>query len=130
MTSKAAAPATGKGLQNVVVGQSKLSLVNGAEGKLIYAGYKIEDLAENATFEEVIYLLWHGELPTKSQLERVRKAITEQMPLSPEILGLMKKLPKEATPMAVLRTMVSALALWDSAADNNSEEENRRKALL
>jgi citrate synthase len=132
MTDKVAtpAPAAGKGLQNVVVGQSKLSLVNGAEGKLIYAGYKIEDLAEHATFEEVVYLLWHLELPMKSQLGNLRKALYEQMALSPEILDVMKQFPREATPMAVLRTMVSALALWDPAADDNSPEENRRKALL
>ncbi len=126
----APAPATGKGLQNVVIGKTRLSLVNGTEGKLIYAGYKIEDLAEHASFEEVIYLLWHGELPTKSQLENLRKAIFEQMSLAPEILDLMKKFPKAATPMAVLRTVVSALALWDPAADNNFEQENRRKALV
>jgi citrate synthase len=132
MTDKVAAPApaTGKGLQNIVVGQTKLSLVNGTEGKLIYAGYKIEDLAEYASFEEVIYLLWHGELPTASQLEKLRKALLEQMPLTTDIIDVMRKCPKDATPMAVLRTMVSALALWDPAADDNSVEENRRKALL
>ncbi len=130
MTDKIAAPATGKGLQNVVIGQTKLSLVNGTEGKLIYAGYKIEDLAEHASFEEVIYLLWHGELPIRSQIEHLSKSLVEQMTLAPEILAVMKKLPKEATPMAALRTMVSALALWDPAADTNTPEENRRKALL
>src|SRR5215470_3204485 len=107
------APAAGKGLQNVVVGQSKLSLVNGTEGKLSYVGYKIEDLAEHATFEEVIYLLWHLKLPTKSQLEDMRKALSAQMTLSPEIVAIMKQLPKAATPMAVLRTVVSALGLYD-----------------
>src|SRR5215510_11777967 len=132
MTEKTAAPApaAGKGLQNVVVGQSKLSLVNGTEGKLIYAGYKIEDLAEHASFEEVIYLLWHGKLPTASQLAELRKALSGEMSLSPAILDLLGKFPKEATPMAVLRTVVSALSLWDTHADNNAPEENRRKALL
>ncbi len=132
MTEKTAAPApaAGKGLQNVVVGQTKLSLVNGTEGKLIYAGYNIEDLAEHATFEEVIYLLWHGKLPTQSQLEELRKNLFAEMSLSPEILALMRQFPKKATPMAVLRTTVSALALWDADADNNSPEQNRRKATL
>lgn len=133
MSDKPAAPtavAAAKGLQNIVVGQSKLSLVNGAEGKLIYAGYRIEDLAEHATFEEVIYLLWNGSLPTKSQLEELRKALNDQMALSPEILALMATLPRKATPMAVLRTVVSALGLYDPDADNNSPEHNRRKALL
>jgi citrate synthase len=132
MTEKTAAPApaAGKGLQNVVVGQTKLSLVNGTEGKLIYAGYNIEDLAEHATFEEVVYLLWHGALPNKSQLEELRKHLFAEMSLSPEILALMRQFPKKATPMAVLRTTVSALGLWDADADNNSPEQNRRKATL
>jgi citrate synthase len=132
MTDKVAAPAAAasKGLQNIVVGQSRLSLVNGTEGKLIYAGYRIEDLAEFATFEEVIYLLWNGKLPTKSQLEEMRVSLFKEMSLSPELLAVMQKLPKQATPIAVLRTVVSALALWDPAADNNSPEENRRKALV
>ena len=130
MTDKTAAPAVSKGLQNIVVGQSKLSLVNGAEGKLIYAGYKIEDLAEHSTFEEVIFLLWHLSLPNKTQLEDFRKALNAQAALAPEIIALLKSFPKEATPMAVLRTAVSALSLWDPAADNNAQDENRRKALL
>src|SRR5579859_7849170 len=132
MTEKVAspAPAAGKGLQNVVVGQTKLSLVNGTEGKLIYSGYKIEDLAEHATFEEVIYLLWHLQLPNQHQLDEMRKAINAETGLAPEIIALMKSLPMKATPMAVLRTVVSALSLWDPKADDNSVEENRRKALL
>src|SRR5262249_54059107 len=132
MTEKTAAPApaAGKGLQNVVVGQSKLSLVNGTEGKLIYAGYNIEDLAEHATFEEVTFLLWHGKLPNKTQLEELRKGLNAEMALAPEIIALMREFPKKATPMAVLRTVVSALGLWDANADDNSPEQNRRKALL
>src|SRR5260221_5122506 len=122
MTDKVAtpAPAAGKGLQNIVVGQTKLSLVNGAEGKLTYAGYNIEDLAEHATFEEVIFLLWHGKLPNKAQLEELRKGLFADMSLAPEILALMRQFPKKATPMAVLRTVVSALRLWDSNADDKS----------
>lgn len=129
-TKASAAPTAGKGLQNVVVGQTKLSEVNGAEGKLIYAGYKIEDLAEHSTFEEVIYLLWHGQLPNKSQLQEITKQLNDNMTLAPEIISLMKMLPHNATPMAVMRTIVSALSLWDPKADDNSVEQNRRKALF
>ncbi len=125
-----APPAAGKGLQNVVVGQTKLSEVNGAEGKLIYAGYKIEDLAEHASFEEVIYLLWHGHLPNQAQLAEITKSLFDNMTLAPEIIALMKMLPHNATPMAVMRTVVSALSLWDAKADDNSVEQNRRKALF
>jgi citrate synthase len=60
----------------------------------------------------------------------MRESLFKEMSLSPELLAVMQKLPKQATPIAVLRTVVSALALWDPAADNNSPEENRRKALV
>lgn len=129
MTDKTATVAA-KGLQNIVVGQSRLSLVNGAEGKLIYAGYKIEDLAEHASFEEVIHLLWQGKLPNRWQLTMITKALQAEAALSPEIIALMKSFPKAATPMSVLRTVVSALALWDPKADDNSPDENQRKAIL
>jgi citrate synthase len=127
MTDKAAAAA--KGLQNVVVGQTRLSLVNGTEGKLIYVGYKIEDLAEHASFEEVIYLLWHGQLPNRQQLTELRQALQAEMYLPAAVMGMLYAFPKDATPMAVLRTAVSMLALYDPKADDNSVEENRRKAL-
>lgn len=132
MTDKTAAPApqqAAKGLQNVVVGQSKLSLVNGAEGKLIYAGYKIEDLAEHANFEEVIYLLWNNKLPNRTELEDLRKKLQAEMHLPKPVMDALYSFPKDATPMAVLRTAVSMLGLYDPKADDNSVEENRRKAL-
>lgn len=128
MTDKAAAAA--KGLQNIVVGQTRLSLVNGTEGKLIYVGYKIEDLAEHASFEEVIYLLWHGELPNRQQLNKLRQALQAEMYLPAAVMGMLYAFPKDATPMAVLRTVVSMLSLYDPKADDNSVKENRRKALL
>ncbi|CAG0999507.1 partial 2-methylcitrate synthase 1, partial [Anaerolineae bacterium] len=99
MTDKAAAAS--KGLANVVVGQSKLSLVNGAEGKLIYRGYKIEDLAEHASFEEVIYLLWQGALPTQFQLVTLTKALQGEASLPDGVIEIMKRFPHSATPMSV-----------------------------
>jgi citrate synthase len=122
--------AAAKGLQNVVVGQSKLSEVNGAEGKLIYAGYAIQDLADNASFEEVIYLLWHGHLPNAHQLKEITSALIQNMALDWALIDLLKRIPRDATPMSVMRTAVSALGLWDKHADDNSPEHNRRKALF
>jgi citrate synthase len=130
MTDKPAATAAQKGLQNIVVGQSKLSLVNGTEGKLIYAGYKIEDLAEHATFEEVTFLLWNLKLPTAAEIETLRQTLNAQMTLAPQFIDIMKRFPPKATPMSVLRTIISALSLWDENADKNTPEENQRKALL
>jgi len=130
MTDATKAAPAAKGLQNIVVGQTKLSEVNGTEGKLIYAGYAIQDLADNASFEEVIYLLWNGVLPNRAQLDEIKAALVDHMTLSAGIVSLMKGIPHEATPMAVLRTIVSALGLFDKDADNNSPEHNKRKALF
>lgn len=129
MTDAAKAAPAAKGLQNIVVGQTKLSEVNGTEGKLIYAGYAIQDLADNASFEEVIYLLWNGVLPNSAQLNEIKAALVDNMTLAPGIVNLMKGIPHDATPMAVLRTTVSALGLFDKNADNNAPEQNKRKAL-
>src|SRR5688572_1264132 len=90
-----------KGLDDIVIDESKLSLVNGTEGKLIYAGYKIEDLAANALYEEVVYLLWEGRLPKKDELESLRADIANQAAIPAPILELLRSLPKDANPMAV-----------------------------
>jgi len=111
------------GLEGIVVADVKTSLVNGAEGKLIYAGYSIEDLAENATFEEVIFLLWHTRLPNAEELETLRSEIAKGASLPDDISSMMKTLPKEANPMAVLRTVVSALAHYDSDAENLTDKD-------
>jgi citrate synthase len=118
------------GLEGVVVAQTGLSAINGAEGELIYAGYDIDDLARHTTFEEVCWLLWHGELPTSAQLDELKGQIAEQQPISPEMVEMLRGYPKAADPMAALRTAVSALGMFDENADDNSDAELRRKALL
>lgn len=118
-----------RGLEGVVVAQSRLSQINGAEGTLVYGGYGIEDLARNSTFEEVAYLLWNGDLPDKRQLEALERDLAAERPLSPDVVGMLRSFPKDANPMAVLRTAVSALAMYDPEADDNGEQANRRKAI-
>jgi citrate synthase len=118
-----------KGLEDVVVGDTTTSLVDGTEGKLIYSGYKIEDLAAHASFEEVVYLLWHGRLPNGEQLERVRKAIAESAVLPTGLLTMMRDYPKDADPMAVLEAAVASLAFYDADAKDLSVEAARRKAV-
>lgn len=117
-----------KGLDGVSIGDSRLSLVNGTEGKLIYAGYKIEDLAARALYEEVVYLLWEGKLPNATELERLRAAIAEQAVVPAEVLALLRTFPKDANAMAVLRTAVSALAFYDPDSENYTIDALRRKA--
>lgn len=117
------------GLEGIVAAQSSISDVNGGEGKLIYAGYDIHDLAEHATFEEVIYLLWNGALPTAAQLEALKSQLNSEARLPGEIIELIRLLPKTANPMEMLRTVVSALGLYDSDGADNSLEANARKAV-
>jgi citrate synthase len=118
------------GLEGVVVAQTKLSAINGEKGELIYGGYDIDDLARHTTFEEVAYLLWNGELPGREQLEALNAKLVAERQLDPALLDLLRSFPKDADPMAVLRTAVSALGLYDPTADDLSDEELRRKAIL
>jgi citrate synthase len=116
------------GLRDVIAATSAICNVNGVEGKLSYYGYDIKDLAANSTFEEVIYLLWHGELPTHAQLEKHTQSLLEKRELPVQILALLTTFPAQAAPMAVLRTAASALAMYDPDAANMSREANVQKA--
>jgi citrate synthase len=117
------------GLEGVVAAQSRISDVNGLEGRLIYTGYDIHDLAERATFEEVIYLLWNGSLPTRSQLDQLKQQLAQETSLPAGIKEFIASIPKDANPMDMLRSVVSALSLYDSEAADMSTEANRRKAI-
>lgn len=121
--------ATTAGLRDVIAASSAISNVNGVEGKLSYCGYNITDLAEHSTFEEVIYLLWHGELPTAQQLEEHKQSLMAERELPPPILALLTIFPQSASPMAVLRTAVSALAMYDPDAADMARTANVRKAV-
>src|SRR5437868_9027574 len=99
--------AAAAGLRGVVAAQSAIGDVNGEQGILIYQGYNIHDLAEHATFEEIVYLLWHGELPTASQLEGLKSQIRANYEVPSAVIEQMRSFPKEADPMDVLRTAVS-----------------------
>jgi len=112
-----------------VAATTHLSFIDGQQGILTYCGFNIHDLAENSTFEEVVYLLWNGDLPTREQLDSLSFDLAEQRALAPEVLDLMRSLPREARPMGVLRTAVSTVGLFDPQADDISPEANRNKAV-
>lgn len=118
-----------KGLEGVVVSESNLCKIYGEEGRLIYRGYEIEDLAANASFEEVCHLLWYGTLPTRRQLDELKEKFAAEAIVAPEVLELLAKAPRDTHPMATLRTAASALSSYDPDADDNSEEANLRKAI-
>jgi citrate synthase len=118
-----------KGLEGVVAAQTALSHVYGEEGRLVYSGYEIEDLAEHVTFEEICHLLWFGDLPKTKQLEDLRRRIAEQASVDPRIIEICRLAGKTDHPMATLRTAISALSFFDDDAEDNSEAANLRKAI-
>ena len=120
--SKEPALSSAKGLEGVVIGSSSVSLVEGTEGRLSYRGYKIQDLAANSSYEEVLYLLLYGELPTSSQLKDITNTLRERRELPGEAWGVLRVLSKKGEPIDVLRTVVSSLALIDPDVNNTSRE--------
>jgi len=106
-----------RGLDNVVVANTRLSAIDGTAGKLIYAGYTIHDLAEQASFEEVAYLLWYGELPSTEQLVAFRDRLAGERALSAAELALVRGVPAGGHGMDALRTLVSGLGQLDAQVD-------------
>ena len=122
------AQAQAGGLRGVVIGESRISDVQ-AEGSLYYQGYNIHDLAEKSTFEETVYLLWRGELPTQAQLTQFRAELAAEYAIPESVMALLRGFPKTANSMDALRTGVSALGMFDPDAGDNSREANLRKSL-
>ncbi|HEY7122727.1 MAG TPA: citrate synthase, partial [Ktedonobacterales bacterium] len=116
------------GLEEVIASSSSICELNGKEGKLSYFGIDIHDLAKYSSFEETLYLLWHGTLPKQSQLEALTTRLRQQRALPEEVLAMMRSFPKTAKPMDVLRTTVSALGLYDADAGSTTPEAARRQA--
>ena len=102
-----------KGLEGVVVAESKVCLIDGINGRLYYRGYSIEDLAENCSFEEVAYLLLYEKLPNKSELAAFSKDLNRHRNLPKHIINMMRTFCKGMTSMEALRTTVSALSCGD-----------------
>jgi citrate synthase len=119
---------TGAGLEGVVAGESEICFIDGDEGILSYRGYDIHTLADNATFEEVIFLLWNGRLPKRDELERLKSDLVAHRPIPQPLEDFLGKVGK-AEPMDVLRTAVSMLSLYDPLASDMSPEANAEKAV-
>ncbi|MBF8302240.1 MAG: citrate synthase [Candidatus Dadabacteria bacterium] len=118
-----------EGLKGVVIGKSEICFIDGKRGKLIYRGYDIHDLVKHSNFEEVVYLLWYGKLPTKKNFDDLYKSLVTNRALSKEAISLLKSFPKKATLMEVLRTAISTLSLTDHSADDTSFEANVKKGI-
>jgi citrate synthase len=119
---------TGAGLEGVVATSSSICYIDGEAGILSYNGFNIHTLADNATFEEIIYLLWNGRLPTRTALDALKAELIAARPLPAEVEAFLKTVPN-GSPMDVLRTAVSMLSLYDPQAQDNSIEANESKAV-
>jgi citrate synthase len=120
---------SGAGLEGVVATSSSICYIDGDKGILSYCGYNINELATNASFEEVIFLLWNGRLPTQTDLSALKKNLVAARDLPAEVTAFLKGVPKGAAPMDVLRTAVSLLSLYDPMAGDMSTEANIAKAI-
>lgn len=118
-----------RGLEGVVFTESELSFINGQEGKLYYLGIPIEELAEKSTYEEVAYLLLYRKLPTKAELEEFDKKLKENRAVRVEKVASFANYPRDAHPMAALRTAISELGLFDPKAEDTSLENLRETGI-
>ncbi|HEY1771537.1 MAG TPA: citrate/2-methylcitrate synthase [Chthoniobacterales bacterium] len=121
-------PAYSPGLAGVIAGETEICWVDPNAG-LMYRGYDIHEMAEQANFEEVAYLLLNGELPTTAQREEFSQALAKERTLPKEVIEMLRLLPKKTHPMDMLRTGVSMLAPFDPELNDNSHDANIRKAI-
>ena len=121
-------PEIRKGLKDVYLDTTTSSFIDGEVGKLLYRGYNIHDLAEKSTFEEVIYLLLHGRLPSQQELTEFDNLLRANRRIPDEVIQVLD-LVKNSHPMDALRTGLSALSAFDPDVSDNSAEATIRKGI-
>jgi citrate synthase len=124
-----AAPVFDKGLANTIAAETQASFIDGAKGVLEYVGYDIDSLARNSTFEETVFLLWNRRLPTTVELAALSAELRAEYHLPEPVWQMIRETPRTAHPMHMLRTLVSALGMFDPEADTNTPEANWRKSV-
>ena len=117
-----------RGLKDVYIDKTEASFIDGLAGKLLYRGYNIHDLAEKSTFEEVVYLLLYGDLPTKDQLAELDGTLRSNRAIPDEVIQVLG-LVRNSRPMDALRTGISALSAFDPEVKDNSVESTIRKGV-
>jgi citrate synthase len=117
------------GLEGVVAAPSEICFIDGSAGRLVYRGYEIGDLVENATFEETAFLLWQSKLPNRSELSKLKSELSSQASLPAHVPAILKALPKSTEPMDALRTAASSLSSTDPDLQSNEPAANLRKAI-
>lgn len=115
-----------RGLEDVLIDTTQISFIDGDKGELVYRGYDINQLANKATFEEVVYLLWNTDLPTTSELTAFQSRLRSQYTLPNQLMDLLQQFPKSLHPMHAVRTVVSMLANYDQNPDDLSPDNTHR----
>ena len=118
-----------KGLEGIVIGKSAITFIDGLAGVLRYRGINIKELAKESTFEEVAYLIWKGKLPTRAELGSFKRELMRNRTITSDVLGLLKRLPKETDPMEAIRTAVSLEAAHPRKPAETFQDANNRKAV-
>jgi citrate synthase len=122
-------PGLVRGLEGVIAAPTAICDLDGIRGRLAYRGYDIEDLAAHSTFEEVVYLLWNGELPTSKQLAAHDQALRTSRAIPEQVVEAMRLYPRPAVSMAALRAAVAQIGLYDPEAEDISKEALQRISL-
>jgi citrate synthase len=122
-------PILNTGLRGITIASTKISDVRGEEGKLIYRGYLVQDLAESATFEEVIHLLLNERLPTTAELAELRARLVADMPIPEGVVKAMQTFPAGALPMDVMQATAAILAQYDPEIRDQNREATERMGL-
>jgi citrate synthase len=115
-----------RGLEDVLIDTTQISFIDGDKGELVYRGYDIKQLANKASFEEVVYLLWNTDLPTTSELATFQSRLRAQYALPNQLMDLLQQFPKSLHPMHAVRTAVSMLANYDENPDDLNPENSHR----
>jgi citrate synthase len=129
MSTPPASPSVSKGLEGIIAAHTRLSDVRGDIGQLIYCGYDINELAGKVSYEEVVHLLYHNHLPNTKELADLKAVLAGYRELPQGVIDLLTNLPKDCPPMHAIRTGVSALGCYDTTADDDNMDAQRRKAL-
>jgi len=129
MSTPPASPSVSKGLEGIIAAHTRLSDVRGDIGQLIYCGYDINELAGKVSYEEVVHLLYHNHLPNAKELADLKAVLSGYRELPQGVIEMLTNLPKDCPPMHAIRTGVSALGCYDTTADDDNMDAQRRKAL-
>ena len=117
-----------RGLEGVVAAETELCDLDGANGRLAYRGYDIDELARKASFEEVCYLLWEGDLPKHAALDRLQVEMVAARQIPPDLVRAFALMPRDTDPNRALQAAIAILGMHDPDGDDNSHAANRRKA--